>query len=47
VAGDRPGARSVRLTLTRVRYQACASPQCGQPTVVETLASKTHPQVHW
>jgi hypothetical protein len=27
-------------------YQACESPQCGQPTDVETAASNTYPQRH-
>lgn len=28
------------------RYQACAPPQCGQPTEVETAASNTNPHSH-
>ena len=27
-------------------YQACAAPQCGQRTVVETDAANTNPQAH-
>jgi hypothetical protein len=30
----------------RGSYQACESPQCGQPTEVETAAWKTKPQAH-
>jgi hypothetical protein len=28
----------------RLGYQACAAPQCGQPTEVDTEASNTYPQ---
>jgi hypothetical protein len=35
----RPAARAAAG-----RYQACAQPQCGQATVVETGALKSRPQ---